>query len=73
MTKTTAVRQELHTFLDEIPDSNVYALKPLLSMLAGQSFTIETNLTEEEQAIIAAGDKQFKEHPETFVPLESIA
>jgi hypothetical protein len=33
---------------------------------------LETDLTAEKQAIIDAGDREFQEHPETFVPLESI-
>jgi hypothetical protein len=35
-------------------------------------YTVETDLTEEEGAIIEAGDKEFREDPESFVPLESI-
>jgi hypothetical protein len=34
---------------------------------------LETDLTEEELAIIAEGDREFEEHPENFVPLESIS
>jgi hypothetical protein len=34
---------------------------------------LETSLTEEERAIIAEGDQEFEEHPENFVPLESIS
>ncbi|MDR2471119.1 MAG: hypothetical protein LBD09_03290 [Treponema sp.] len=67
------IRQELHTYIDVIPDRNLYALKPILSLLAGPAYILETNLTEEERAIIAEGDREFEEHPENFVPLESIS
>jgi hypothetical protein len=30
------------------------------------------NLTDEERAVIAEGDREFEEHPENFVPLERI-
>jgi hypothetical protein len=67
-----AIRQELHTYIDVIPDRNLYALKPLLSILAEPAFLLETNPAEEEQAIIAEGDREFEEHPENFVPFETI-
>jgi hypothetical protein len=35
-----------------------------------KEFTVETDLTDEERAIIAEGSKRFKEHPEEFVRLE---
>jgi hypothetical protein len=42
------------------------------SYLADRRVVIETDLTDEERAIIADGDRRFKEHPEDFVTLESI-
>jgi hypothetical protein len=33
---------------------------------------MEITITAEKQAIIDAGDREFQEHPETFVPLENI-
>jgi hypothetical protein len=33
---------------------------------------IETDLTAEERAIIAAGEKEYQEHPETFTPLSAL-
>jgi len=33
---------------------------------------IETDLTDEEMSIIEEGDRHYKEHPEDFVPLESL-
>ena len=33
---------------------------------------IETDLTDEEKKWIEEGDRHFKEHPEDFVPLESL-
>jgi hypothetical protein len=44
-------------------------LKPLFTVLAGPLYTIETDLTDEEKAMIQAGRKEYAEHPETFVPL----
>jgi hypothetical protein len=72
MMNTAAIRQELHDYIDTLSDRNVFALKPLLSILAEPSYILETDLTEEERAIIAEGDRTFEEHPENFVALESI-
>jgi hypothetical protein len=55
-----------------MPERNLAALKPLFSILAGPLYTIETDLTAEERGIIEAGEKEYREHPENFVPLESI-
>jgi hypothetical protein len=67
------IRTEVHALIDALPERALYALRPLLSFLAETGpLIIETDLTDEERAIIAEGDRLFKEHPETFVPLESI-
>jgi hypothetical protein len=68
----TAIRRELHDYIDALPERNLYALKPLLSALVNDRIIIETDLTAEEQAIIAEGDKHFREYPEDFVTLESV-
>jgi hypothetical protein len=72
MNIAATIRQELHTYIDVISDRNLYALKPILSILAEPPYILETNLTDEERAIIAEGDREFEEHPENFVSLESI-
>jgi hypothetical protein len=68
----TALRSELKSIIDTMPERSLYALKPLLSVLSIDPVIIETDLTVEEKAIIEAGEKEFQKHPETFVPLESI-
>jgi hypothetical protein len=72
MNVTTTLRQEIHAYIDAMPDKNLQALKPLFSVLAKPKYVIETDLTDEELAIIAEGDTHFKEHPEDFVSLESL-
>jgi hypothetical protein len=68
----TALRQELHAAIDTMPERNLAALKPLFTVLAGPLYTIETDLTDEEKAMIAAGRKEYAEHPESYVTLESV-
>jgi len=66
-----AIRKKLHTFIDEMPDYCLPAVEPLLSYLVDAS-VIETDLTGEEKKWVKEGRKRYREHPEEFVPLESI-
>jgi len=66
------VRQEAHAFIDDIAESKLIALKPLLYALADDSVVIETDLTDEERAIIAKGMDEYEKNPSGFVPLESV-
>ena len=65
------VRQELHAYLDILPEPKLEALKPLLSLLADEMI-IETDLTDEEREIIAQGMEEYSKDPGSFVPLERI-
>jgi hypothetical protein len=74
---TTAVRKELKRYIDAIPESNLEIVRPMLSFLAGnqaqsKTLVIETNLTAEEKAVIKAGRKERKEHPENFTPWAAV-
>jgi len=70
----TAVRQELHSLINTMPERKLKALRPLFDVLVDDDDTIviETDLTDEEHTLIEEGVKQYHEHPEDFVPLESI-
>jgi len=45
---------------------------PLLFALAEESIVIETNLTDEEKELIAAGVAEYKAAPNYFVSLDNI-
>jgi hypothetical protein len=66
------VRQELKNYIDDIEEAKLLVLKPLLSALANDALIIETNLTKRERAVIAKGEKEYKEHPERFTNLHDI-
>jgi hypothetical protein len=69
----TAVRQEVLGYIDELPDAKLETLRPLLKLLAEDGpLVIETDLTDEEKAHIAAGMKEYDEQPESFIPLEAV-
>ena len=77
MNTATAVRRELKSYIDAIPENNLEIVRPMLSFLAGtypanESIVIETNLTVKEKAVVRAGRKERKEHPENFVPWSAI-
>jgi hypothetical protein len=59
-----AVRKELHTLIDTLPEHKLNALRPLFDVLVEDETIIETDLTDEELVIIAEGDRKYKEHPE---------
>jgi len=69
--EAAVVRKKLHTFIDEMPDNCLSSVEPLLSYLAGEPI-IKTDLTDEEKKWVQEGRKHYREHPEDFVPLESI-
>jgi hypothetical protein len=74
----TALRQEIHSVIDIIPEHKLSALKPLLNILveepasASLPIYIETDLTEEEHTLIEEGVQHYRKHPEDFVPLENL-
>jgi len=47
-------------------------VRSLFDVLTDEDTVIETDLTDEELAIIAEGDRRYEKSPEDFVPLESI-
>jgi hypothetical protein len=57
-----------------MPERKLNALRPLFDVLVDDDNTvvIETDLTDEEHALIEEGVKHYHKHPEDFVPLESI-
>ena len=70
-TTANTVRRELKQYIDAIPECNLEIVRPMLSFLArnqaiNEPFAIETNLTPDEKAVIKAGRKERKEHPENF-------
>ena len=69
---TAALRKELQGYIETMPERSLYALKPLLSVLSGPLYTIETDLTAEEIAMIDEGMAEYRENPSSFVPLENI-
>jgi len=76
-TTANTVRRELKHYIDVIPEPNLEIVRPMLSFLAGnqamnEPLVIETNLTADEKAVIKAGRKERKEHPENFTPWATI-
>lgn len=66
------VRQEIHAYIDDIPESKLVALKPLLFALADETVVIEYDLTEEERALHAKGMAEYEADPDSFVALDEI-
>jgi hypothetical protein len=56
----SAIKKEALGYINEIPDSKLRALLPLLSVLVNDTLVIETNLTNEEKAIVREGRNEYK-------------
>ena len=71
---TAAVlRKELHGYIDTMPDRNLAALKPLLSVLAEDYWQpVIEPANQEEIAMIEEGMAEYRKNPSSFVPLESV-
>lgn len=63
----SALRKEIQSYIDNLPDSKLEALKPLLTILVEESFAMETDLTDEERSIIEQGREEYQRG--NFVPL----
>lgn len=66
----SAIRQEVLNCIDNIPDSKLEALKPILTILVNDTINIETDLTDDEKKIIAEGREDYKQG--NFINLNSI-
>ena len=66
------VRQEIHNYIDDISESKLLALKPLLFALVDESIVIEYDLTDVERLIITHGMKEFEDNSSSFISLDMI-
>jgi len=66
------MRQEIHCYIDDITESKLVVLRPLLLALANDSIVIEQNLTNEERSLIAQGMAAYEENPNDFIPLKKV-
>ena len=67
-----ALKKELHGYIDSMPERSLYALKPLMLALAQPLYTVETDLTPDEIAMIDEGMAEYRANPSSFIPLENI-
>ena len=64
------VRREVLDCIDRLPDAKLEALRPILRLLVDDTPVIETDLTDEERAIIRAGREEYKAGG--FIPLSCL-
>jgi hypothetical protein len=63
----TAVRQEIHGIIDDIPERNLYILRPLLDFLTDKG-AADDSLSIEEAELLKQCRSNRKERPESFTP-----
>ena len=67
----TALRKKLHEYIDTMPEKNLVAIKPLLSVLAEPLYTIEP-ATPEEAKKAERRIRDYYKDPSSFIPLSNI-
>jgi hypothetical protein len=69
--ETAALRNELHSYIDTLPERSLSALKPLLTVLAEDYWKpVIEPADPEEIAMIEEGMKEYRKHPESFISLK---
>ena len=66
------MRQEIHSYIEDISESKLIALKPLLFTLANESIVIEWELTDEERALIKQGMAEYEKNPNSYIPIDKV-
>jgi 23S rRNA A2030 N6-methylase RlmJ len=70
--ETTVLRDELHAYLDALPDRSLPALRPLLSFLIEPPYTIETDMSDEENAMIEESLAEYRADPSSLTPWRKV-
>lgn len=68
----TALRKEIYGYIKNIPEYRLAILKPLLAEFAEPNYVIETDLTDEERALIADTMERYRENPSSFITLAEL-
>jgi hypothetical protein len=61
--ETVTLKDELHSYIDALPERSLSALRPLLSFLVEPPYAIETDLTDEENAMIEESLADYRADP----------
>ena len=64
------IRQEVQGYINLLPEFQLEAIKPILALLLADIPVVETDLTEEEKAIIREGRAEYARSG--GVPLSSV-
>ncbi|MCL2674107.1 MAG: hypothetical protein FWE92_02115 [Defluviitaleaceae bacterium] len=66
----SAIKKEVQEYISVLPDSALIALKPILTLLIAEEPIVETDLTEDEKAIILRGREEYSKG--NYIPLSEI-
>ena len=65
----TAIRKKVMGYVEELPDSRLEALMPILTLLLEDTITIETDLSDDEKDIVRQGRAEYKKGDFIEMPL----
>jgi hypothetical protein len=69
-----ALKKQAHFFIDLLQYNQIMVVNELLSLLVEENTPLiyETDLTEEEKAIIAKSSRDFEQDPDSFTSLSDL-
>jgi hypothetical protein len=70
--EAAVLRDELHSYIEALPDRSLPALRPLLSFLVEPPYTATTDLTDEENAMIEESLTEYRADPSSVTPWRNI-
>jgi hypothetical protein len=69
--ETAVLRKEIHNMVDALPDRSLSVIKPLLSFLIEPPL-IETDLTDEENAMIEESLAEYRADPSNITSWQKV-
>jgi hypothetical protein len=70
--EAAVLRDELHSYIDSLPDCSLSALRPLLSFLVNPPYAVETDLADEENALIEESLAEYRADPSRVTPWRKV-
>jgi hypothetical protein len=70
--EAAVLRDELHSYIDSLPDCSLPVLRPLLSFLVKPPYAVEMDLADEENALIEGSLAEYWADPSSITPWRKV-
>ena len=68
----SVIKKEMQEYINVLSEQTLMALKPIITLLVAEESIVETNLTEEDKAIILRGRTEYAKNPNAFISLDQL-